>query len=166
MRKGRKVKSRKHKKKKSLLPKISPKQAFKKSSQLGTMSPSELQEWTGQSTHKSEGFPGLPDWPSHDWSSRAEISMESEAAKNESFTQVGRTFPDLLHMLFIGGQLGYLLMISWVGIFGVILWQDNTADKLDTFNGILWSLAKGGIWACVLLLLFFIIRIGIWIRNR
>ena len=163
---AKKQKARAQKKRRAPFTKILKKSAFKGSSQINRMSPSEIQEWTGDTTPQFKGFVGLTLWPGHDLSNEVTESLEDDNIHDETFVPIGRTWADIFHALFIGGQLEILLIIFWISIFGVILWQDNYGNKLEDLNGILWSLSKGGIWALVLLIFYFIARFGVWLRNR
>ncbi|RKX23903.1 MAG: hypothetical protein DRP45_09410 [Candidatus Zixiibacteriota bacterium] len=152
-------KPKRPKKQKRAVPKIPRKPTFKESSSLRDISPAELQEWTGDNTPNHDGFYDLVPWPAHDWSKPESASVEATSSEEDTYIPTGRSWADLLHELFIGGQIEILFIVGLVTFFGIILYQDNAAGKWDELESIWISLRKVGIGAGVLFVLYLVVKV-------
>ena len=158
-------KSKRSQKRKQANPNIPRKATFKASSAPLVMSPTGLQEWTGDTTAQHLGFDNLVPWPPHDLSKPESDAHEAPASEQNVVGPTGRTWPDVIHELFVGGQLGVLFVVGLVIVFGVVLWQDNAAGKWDEWGSILISLRKVGIAAFFLLILFILVKMIVRCRR-
>lgn len=96
------------------------------------------------------------------WSDRDEtrvgLVVPQDERTSHSLDKTGRTMGDVFRELFIEGKIGVLLILGFVCMFGAILWQDNNAGRLQTWETSLPSVVKILVCAIVCWLLYLCLR--------